>query len=162
MLNKDSDIGLPPYGQEEEMDAKQRRVSRGLGHSSTIVGVRRRLWLVWYVLADSLDPRDLKYRMYRWYGAFRSFLAHIRIQSSRTSVWVDLGPLGMLRDGRYQNHEHIRCRAEGIETLRASFPWVDSVDVRMFLLGVDAGEKYSMAARDRRAESIPEVQRAKG
>jgi hypothetical protein len=75
--------------------------------------------------------------------------------------WVDLGPLGKFQDGRYQNHERIRFRAEGIETLRAKFPWADSVDCRVFLMGFDEGEKWNMASADRHAPNIPEAQQAK-
>jgi hypothetical protein len=110
-------------------------------------------------ISSALSWFHFPFRLCRWYGAFRSFRAHIRIQSAMW--WVDLGPLGKFQDGRYQNHERIRSRAEGIETLRAKCPWVDSVDCRMFLMGFDEGEKWSMAAAYPHAPNIPEEQQAK-
>jgi hypothetical protein len=68
----------------------------------------------------------------------------------------DLGPLGRIQDGRYQNHERIRSRAAGIETMRSNSPWVDSVDIRIFLQGWDAGEKYSMGLTDHHVQSNPD------
>lgn len=88
--------------------------------------------------------------------AYRSLLP-IPIRSPKTSGSVDLGTLGTFRDGRYQNCERIRFRAEGIETLRTNFPWVDSVDIRMFLMGFDVGEKYSTAVENRRIDDSPEA-----
>lgn len=113
-------------------------------------------------ISSFLRCLDFPFRLYRWYAAFRSFRAHIRIQSPRMGSYFDLGPLGHFRDGRYQNHERIQFRAEGIEKLRAKSPWVDSVDCRVFLLGFDAGEKYSTAVTGHRTPNIPDSQQAKG
>jgi hypothetical protein len=110
----------------------------------------------------SLSWRNLASLLSRWYGAFRSSLAHMRIQSPKMSGWVDLGPLGRFQHGHHQNLERIRSRAEGIKMLRTNFPWVDSVDIRMFLMGFDAGEKYSRDLEDRCGQDTPEAQRMQG
>lgn len=85
----------------------------------------------------------------RWYVAFRSFRAHIRIQFATKGKWIDLGEACQLRDGRYQPNERTYACAEGIRTLLATHPWVDSVDVRLFLMGFYAGERYSTHLQDR-------------
>jgi hypothetical protein len=106
----------------------------------------------------SLSWRNLASLLSRWYGAFRSSLAHMRIQSPKMSGWVDLGPLGRFQHGHHQNLERIRSRAEGIKMLRTNFPWVDSVDIRMFLMGFDLGEKCSTAVKDHRIDNSREAQ----
>lgn len=110
-------------------------------------------------ISSVLSRLDFPSRLYRLHAVFRSFRAHIRIQSSMW--WVDLGPLGKFQDGHYQNHERIQSRVEGIKTLQAKCPWVDSVDLRMFLMGFDEGEKYNTALADRHGSNIPEAQQEK-
>lgn len=110
----------------------------------------------------SRSRKNLASLLCRWYGAFRSSLAHMRIQSPKMSGWVDLGPLGRFQHGHHQNLERIRSRAEGIKMLRTNFPWVDSVDIRMFLMGFDEGEKYSRDLEDRCGQDTPEAQRMQG
>jgi hypothetical protein len=119
-------------------------------------------WLGQTLVSSLLSWLDFPFRLYRWRAAFRSFRAHMRIQSPKMGNHFDLGPLGRVQDGRYQNYERIQSRAVGIETLRSKSPWVDSVDIRLFLWGWDAGEKYSMGLMDRPAPNTPDAQQAKG
>jgi hypothetical protein len=76
--------------------------------------------------------------------------------------YVDLGPQGRLQDGHHQNDKRILARAEGTKTVQSKSPWVDSVDLRMFLMGWDAGEKYSTDLMDHHSPNIPDAQQAKG
>ncbi len=106
---------------------------------------RRKVRLDWFVISETLSWRNLKALPCRWYAAFRSFLAHIRIQSARTGGWVHAGPAYTVLDRRCVPNEDTLARVRGIETLRSMYRWVDAVDCRVFLMGFDAGEKYSMA-----------------
>jgi len=81
----------------------------------------------------------------KWYAAFRSFRGHIRIQSAKEGARVRLGPSVQFRDGCYQANTRTLARAEGIEKLRAIYPWADIADLCIFLMGFEAGEEYSKA-----------------
>jgi hypothetical protein len=105
---------------------------------------------------------DFPHRLYRWYAAFRSFRAHIRIQSPRMGSCFPLGPLELYQGGLGPNDGRILSRVEGIEKLRSKCPWVDSVDMRMWTMGFEEGEKYSMASADRHTSSIPVARQVKG
>lgn len=96
----------------------------------------------WFLIRDLLSLRNLSSLLCRWYAAFRSFRAHICIQSPRTGGSVDPGPLYQRRDGRLQPNARTLARVEGIRTLRSTHPWADAVDSRMFLMGFDAAERY--------------------
>jgi hypothetical protein len=87
-----------------------------------------------------------------WSGAARSFVWHIRIQSSKETPHVDLGPVFLRSpDGSFLESLGTRARAEGIRNLSAKYPWVDMVHRRIFLEGFDAGEQ--MRARHRHTET---------
>ena len=75
--------------------------------------------------------------------AFRSFRGHIQIQFATGRAGVDLGPLWE-RDSRGVSRQCIRTDARRlyIEKLSAIHPWVDGQDLRIFLMGFDAGEQY--------------------
>ena len=89
----------------------------------------------------------------KWYAALRSFRGHIRIQSAKGGARVDLGPSVQFHGGRYQANLRTLARAEGIEKLRAIHQWVDIADLRIFLMGFEAGEEYSNTDRLRRDSS---------
>jgi hypothetical protein len=77
-----------------------------------------------------------------WNGAARSFAGHIRIQSSKERLAVDLGPAPVLTpDGSLIDQPATRARVASIENLSAKYPWIDIVDRRIFLMGFDAGEQ---------------------
>jgi hypothetical protein len=87
-----------------------------------------------------------------WSGAARSFVWHIRIQSTREIPHVILGPASLLSpEGLILDQPGTHARAEGIRSLSAKYPWVDIVHQRVFLMGFDAGEQ--MHVRNRRTES---------
>jgi hypothetical protein len=111
------------------------------------------------LISSLLFGLDFPHRLYRWCAAFRSFRAHIRIQSP---INGDCFPLGQTLGGLGPNDGRILSRVEGIEKLRSKCPWVDSVDLRMWMMGFEEGEKYNMASADRHASSIPVARQVKG
>lgn len=87
-----------------------------------------------------------------WFGAARSFVWHIRIQSPRERPHVILGPASLLSpEGLILDQPGTHARAEGIRNLSAKYPWVDIVHQRIFLMGFDAGER--MCAERRHTET---------
>jgi len=87
-----------------------------------------------------------------WSGAARSFVWHIRIQSSKEASRVSLGPVWVQGpDGSLVESLGTRARAEGIRSLWAKYPWADVVHQQIFLMGFDAGEQ--MYARLHRTET---------
>jgi hypothetical protein len=119
--------------------------------------VRRIRHLDWFSISDALSPVHLASLLYRWRVAFRSFRAHIRIQSAKGGTQVDLGPAFLLRDGCYQENKGTIARAEGIRKLLATHPWADSVDLRMYLVGFQAGEGYCNATRDLDIQDVQKI-----
>jgi hypothetical protein len=80
--------------------------------------------------------------LYKTYVSLRSFRGHTGILFSRGGTCVDLGASFLERDGCYLENERTIACAEGIEKLKAIHPWIESVDVRIFLMGFAAGEEY--------------------
>jgi hypothetical protein len=72
---------------------------------------------------------------------------HERIlrQFATRKIRVDLGPSLEGSDGYYAANRRTIARAEGIKTFLASHSWADTLDLRTFLDGFDAGEEYRMA-----------------
>jgi hypothetical protein len=66
----------------------------------------------------------------------------MRILSSKAGEAVHLGPSVQFRNGCYQANARTLARAEGIKKLQAIHQWVDIADLRIFLMGFDAGEEY--------------------
>jgi hypothetical protein len=115
-------------------------------HPSSLLRDRHRQLWDWLPLCDSICRfrNTLLNMLCIWRGAFRSFLGHVGSQSARARVAVDLGPsLQLLPNGRYQANTRTRARAEGTRNLQAIHPWVDIADLRMFLAGFDAGERFA-------------------
>lgn len=47
-------------------------------------------------------------------------------------------------DAHRRNPEGTSARVAGIESLQATYPWVDIVDLRIYLEGFEAGERCGM------------------
>ena len=105
-------------------------------------------------------PRALMYSLFRlysrlnktkriWCEAFHSFRGHIRLESSIDSL-ISWGP-AFSRDqaGYLVPNKRTDARAEYTEKLWATHPWADTVDLRMFLMGFDAGEEWARRSTDR-------------
>jgi hypothetical protein len=98
----------------------------------------------WLLVPESLSWKNLTSLLSRWYAAFRSFRGRIRILSSKMAEWVRLGPRYTLQGQCLLPNARTQARASSIEILRSTYDWVDSTDCRVFLMGFDVGEKYSM------------------
>ena len=80
-----------------------------------------------------------------WIAAYRSFRGHIDIQSATEPNCLTLGPSLQKPLSAPQNslRSDTVARALYIEMLLATYPWADIVDLRMFLMGFDAGDQWS-------------------
>lgn len=79
-----------------------------------------------------------------WFYAFRSLIGRIGIQSSRELPSVDYGPeLGRSPVGDLRVNTRTLARNMYTQMLLAKYSWADTVDLRMFLMGFDAGEQWS-------------------
>jgi len=104
--------------------------------------VPKRLWKA--RLLDAAPLRRLRVLWQIWCRGFHSLRGHIEIQSSTERLAVDLGPVwDKSPDGSYRLNLRTAARSQSIEVLLAKYPWVDSVDLRMFLAGFDAGAEFS-------------------
>lgn len=79
--------------------------------------------------------------------AFRSLCGHIRTQLPIGPQVLYLGQ-SILQEGILRPTSGALARREYIQILRATFPWVDIVDQRIFLMGFDAGEQWGVCNRD--------------
>jgi len=158
-------VPLPPYGDGMRSDSVDRPIesaSRLSFPSSKSDCAPRKEWWGPALVSSLLSWMDFPHRLYRWCGAFRSFRAHIRIQSPKMGTCIPLGQLGLYQGGLGQNDERILFRVKGIEKLRSKCPWADSVDQRMWVMGFEEGEKYSMAGGDHHAQNTQDSQQVKG
>lgn len=111
------------------LPAKPESASRnGFGDSSTIF--------------RAISIPGLVARIDKWCAVLHSFRAHIRIQCAKKGERVHVGPAYRCQDGHLCPDERTEARAEGIETMLATHPWADSADLKVFLMGFDAGEKF--------------------
>jgi|ERR1700722_345828 len=82
-----------------------------------------------------------------WYitsAACRSLYNHIHISLPTRLPIVDLGRATVSpQDGILRASERAVARHEYIQKLLAIYPWVDIVDLRIFLMGFDAGEQWA-------------------
>jgi hypothetical protein len=88
-------------------------------------------------------------------GAFRSFRGHIRSQSSKGTPTAFVGlEVSRLPDGSYQPNIRTIARSFYIEMLLATrqWEWADTVDLRTFLAGFDAGEQWTLHTVGNREE----------
>jgi len=85
-----------------------------------------------------------------WSGAVRSLYWHIRLQSPRETPTVSLGAASVLYpDGSHRDQPGTSARAASIENLLATYPWLDIVHLRIFLMGFDAGERIHAESGDK-------------
>jgi hypothetical protein len=78
-------------------------------------------------------------------ASFDSFLAHTRIRFATRPPSVDYGPaFHRLSDGTYQAEARTLARAEYTKAVSATRPWADTVDLEIFLMGFDAGERWAL------------------
>jgi len=78
--------------------------------------------------------------------SLRSLRGHIRVLFAR-GRWtgVDIGPALRRADVEHlQPDERTLARSRGIEQLQAIYPWVDTVDLEVFLRGFDVGEQWAL------------------
>lgn len=85
------------------------------------------------------------FRMYIVRGVFHSALVRIRLLCAKEGTHVDLGPAPMVLNDGSRTNTRTRSRAEGIQMLLAKYYWADSLDLRIFLDGFDAGEEFGKA-----------------
>ena len=84
-----------------------------------------------------------------WRGALRSFLGHLQVLSAKGYPSLDLGPASLLfPDGSTLEAPYTTARAVGTEALRAKYPWVDTADIHLFLMGFDAAAKLHSHTTD--------------
>jgi len=86
-----------------------------------------------------------------WIAAFRSFRAHIRTQSAKGGIGVYMGlALVETPSGSFEPNPRTIARSLYIEMLQATHAkWADSVDLRIFLMGFDAGEQWTLHRGDK-------------
>ena len=76
-------------------------------------------------------------------ATLRSARGHWKIQSTTKHFGVDFGPaLQCLPDGSYQPRIETQARIHGIDSLLATLPWADIVDMKIFLDGFEAGAQW--------------------
>ncbi len=92
-----------------------------------------------------------------WKSAFGSLVGHIRSQSTKELLLVDFGP-ALVRGPAGDLRPCIRThtRAEYIKAVLATRPWADTIDLRMFLDGFDAGEQWTLHTADKESDMRPE------
>jgi hypothetical protein len=78
--------------------------------------------------------------------AWGSLRAHTAHQFATKETRVDLGSACLFQDGCWQANKGTLARAEGIKKFLANHAWADTLDLRTFLNGFDAGEEYCMDA----------------
>lgn len=89
---------------------------------------------LWYLLRDALHIL---------FSSFRSFRGHISLQSPREAYGPSLGKAFVRgEDQSLQRNSRTLARSFYIEMLWANMPWIDMVDLRIFLMGFDAGEEW--------------------
>jgi len=76
-------------------------------------------------------------------NSLRSFHGHIRSQSTKEPgfLGIDAVPI-QHQNGWLSPPPQTIARIQNINKLRAIYPWLDNVDLRMFLSGFDAAERF--------------------
>lgn len=82
-------------------------------------------------------------------GALRSLRGHIRTlaPTGRPSLDLGLSPL-LYPDGSTREAPYTVALAEGIAALEAAHPWLDTVDIHLFLTGFDLAAKFCGRTQD--------------
>jgi len=90
-------------------------------------------------------------------ASFRSFRGHIRTQFSKHTPILSLGSALVLEvsTGRYLPKERTLARSFYREGLSAIYPWIDTTDLRIFLIGFDAGEQWTLSRKSDIESQIP-------
>jgi hypothetical protein len=104
-------------------------------------------------IRPALSWPNLALYLCRLRASVRSFRAHIGIQLS-TARGVQLGPAFQFQAGQTLPNERTYARAEGIRKLQATHPWLDNVDLQLFLTGFDAGEEYNIRAQGQHPSNL--------
>lgn len=125
--------------QESHVDTRYRASSLP---STTVHGRRTRPW-VSFLAAIAEWRANLAPALYKTRVSLRNFRGRTGILFSKGGMFVDLGASCLERNGCYVGNKRTTACAEGIERLRATHPWVDSQDLRIFLMGFASGEEYS-------------------
>jgi len=121
---------------------------RGTSYRSLQRSVRRciELWRVYGARGSLLLFQEFLARTQCiWYMSFRSFLGHIQSQTSK-GLLVDFGPSSEPGQNDAASERTI-ARSLYTRMLQATFPYVDSQDLRIFLMGFDAGEQWDAHGR---------------
>ena len=90
-------------------------------------------------------------------ASFRSFRGHIRTQFSRHTPILSLGSALALEvsTGRYLPKGRTLARSFYREGLSAIYPWIDTTDLRIFLIGFDAGEQWTLSCKSDMESQTP-------
>ena len=87
-------------------------------------------------------------------ATLRSAHGHWRTQISTRNPSVDFGPaLQCLPSRSFQPRVETQARIRGIDSLVATRPWVDIVDMQIFLEGFEAGAQWCRSNQDSGSES---------
>ncbi len=124
-----SEISVQSHSRLSDLLATQTSDRRTAFSDST-----SRFWRVWISSPAS--------SLYRLLAVLRSVRRRIWHQFATATKRVDLGPSLAFQDGYYAANKRTQARAEGIKRLLANHMWADSLDLRIFLEGFDAGEEY--------------------
>jgi hypothetical protein len=123
-------------------------------------GLYRRVQSLRYAVTDSLFHFRLRWRttMRIWHGALRSFLGHIRSLSPKELLVPLCGPSMVEHhiEGLIPNLRTI-ARVEYTKMLLDRLPWADTADLRIFLMGFDAGECFASRKVDSEAKTPVEI-----
>lgn len=77
-----------------------------------------------------------------WFCALRSLHGHIRTLSPKGLPYLSLGA-GVLANRRETEEDmYTLALGRGIEEIQAKYPWVDTVDLHLFLMGFDAATRF--------------------
>ncbi len=90
--------------------------------------------------------------------SLRSFRGHIGIQSAKEPLGLTVGPAAVSTSAQSAAQLRTIARALYIEMLSATYPWVDIPDLRIFLMGFDAGEQWGCHTKDSGIEMPKEDQ----
>jgi hypothetical protein len=90
---------------------------------------------------------------YKWRTAFHSFRGHMHLLSPKGKPVLLLGQVTPQTRLIPDTFAQIRARNDSIESLSATYPWVDLVDQQIFLMGYRAGLE--------RAQNTPDIEIAK-
>jgi hypothetical protein len=131
----------------QQTTSHQEASSFASSRRSTQYHSQRTRFLDWREVRRSLSQfrQRLRRTMHIWRGSLGSFFGHIRIQSPTERVGVYLGPefLKPTHAGCLELNPRTIARDEYTRALLATYSWADIADLRVFLMGFDAGEEWS-------------------